>query len=400
MRRSSLQPKTIMRDYYEILDIGRDASAADIKKAYREKAMHYHPDRNPGDKKAEEKFKEAAEAYEVLSDNSKRTRYDRFGHAGVRSNGAQGTRYRDVRDIFNAFGDIFSHASAGGSPFSEFFGGGARQRQQRPKGQSGEDLRLRLKLTLAEVAEGVDKKVKMRRFTSCRACRGSGAKGGAKSLKKCPTCDGSGEQHQMRQTVLGQVLSVQRCRMCRGEGQVIAEQCHECWGEGRVDTEKSITVKVPAGVAEGQYLTLRGEGNAGKRGGPPGDLQVVIKEIPSDDFKRDGINLHHDLYISFPDAALGVEVEVPTLDGTKRITIRPGTQSGHVMRIAGKGLRELRSTRRGDLLVTVRVWTPRSLAKKERKRLEELRKASSFAPDASSKSKIRSFFNSVTDVFS
>ena len=386
-----------MRDYYEILEVARDASASDIKQAYRKKALHYHPDRNPGDKGAEDKFKEAAEAYEVLSDDNKRARYDRFGHDGVRGNGAAGPQYRDINDIFSAFGDVFSQATRGGSPFGDFFGGGT---QQREKGHPGESLRLRMKLTLLELCEGVEKKVKVNRFSTCEPCNGSGAKGGAESLKRCETCNGSGEQRVQRNTILGAIVSVQPCRACRGEGQVIKEQCRECWGEGRVEARATIKVQVPPGVMEGQYLTLRGEGNAGKRGGSSGDLRVVIKEIPDENFQRDGHHLLHDLYVSIPDAALGAEAEVPTLTGNTNVTIRPGTQSGHTMRIRGQGMRDLNSGRRGDLLVTVYVWTPRKLSRKARQALEELRQEHSFDPGETGRDTIRSFFGRITDVFS
>ncbi len=313
-------------------------------------------------------------------------------------NGATGSPFSNVQDIFSAFSDIFSQSAGGGSPWSEFFGGGSGPRRRASIGQPGENLRITLRLTLAEVAQGIaGKKVKLRRFIVCEACEGTGAKGGRKALRMCGTCDGYGEQRQARQTMLGQIVNVRPCRACHGEGQVIEDKCGECWGEGRVDAEKTVSVRVPAGVSEGQYLSLRGEGNAGKRGGPPGDLRVVIKEIPSDDFERRGTDLFHDLYISFPDAALGVAVAVPTLDGTAPLNIKPGTQSGHLLRIAGKGIQDINSGRRGDLLVTVHVWTPRTLTKEDRHTLARLRKSPSFRPSA--RSKIRSFFNRVTDVF-
>ena len=389
-----------MRDYYEILDIARDASPEDIKKAYRKKALHFHPDRNPDDKKAEERFKEAAEAYSVLADDEKRALYDRFGHDGVRGNGtAGGPQYRDVSDIMRAFGDVFSHAAGGGSPFSEFFGGAGSRSSQRTRGQRGEDLRLRLKLTLAEIANGVDKKVKVPRFISCNKCQGTGAKGGKTSLKRCATCQGSGEQRQAQQTMLGRFVSVQPCRNCRGEGQVIAEKCPECWGEGRVEASKTVSLKVPSGVRSEQYITLRGEGNAGKRGGPPGNLRVVIKEVPSEEFRREGDNLFYELYISFPDAALGTEVEVPTLQGKTRISIKPGTQSGEIICLRRKGILGLDSSARGDLLINVNVWTPKALSREDRKVLESLRDKSAFTPDHKIKGKRWSLKDRMTEIF-
>ena len=384
-----MNARNAMRDYYEILEVTRDASSDDIKKAYRKKAMHFHPDRNPGDKEAESRFKEAAEAYAVLSDDSKRVRYDRYGHDAVRGNGNMGARYRDVGDIMSAFGDIFTHAAGGSSPFSDFFGGAAARSRQYTSGQPGESLQIRLKLTLADIADGVEKTVKVHRFIACKACDATGAKGGDKALKRCPVCHGSGEQRKTQDTMLGRIISVNPCRACRGEGQVIEKKCSECWGEGRLEAEKTVRVKVPAGVQSDQYINLRGHGNAGKRGGPPGSLRVVIQELPSEEFRREGNDLIHELYISFPDAALGAEVEVPTLQGRIPIKIRPGTQSGEILRLRRKGIKDLNSSVRGDLNIHVNVWTPRRLTQAQRKSLEKLRKEPAFKPEIQSSGKAR-----------
>src|SRR5262245_4236335 len=295
------------RDFYQVLGVPRDASADDVKKAYRKLAMQYHPDRNPGNKEAEEKFKEAAEAYEALGDPEKRQRYDQFGHEGMR-----GTDYRpftDVNDIFSTFGDIFG----GGSIFDEMFNRGGRQRQRRSgKGTPGSDLRVRLPLTLEEIATGVEKKLRVKKWKTCETCRGTGARG-ANSTITCPACNGSGEIRQVSRSVFGQFINITQCQNCNGEGRVIKEPCKECHGDGRVQGETTIKVNVPAGVSEGNYIPIRGEGNAGRRGGEAGDLIVVIEEEPHDVLTRNSDDVILDLLVSFSDAALGTEVEVPTL---------------------------------------------------------------------------------------
>jgi len=386
-----------MRDYYEILGVDRNAAPEDLKKAYRKLAMQYHPDRNPGDKEAESKFKEAAEAYEVLSDPSKRERYNRFGHAGVRNGAGGGAGFHDINDIFSAFSDIFGGTAQGGI-FEEFFRGG-RTQTRRGGGRRGEALRIQLPLTLEEISEGTDKKIKVRKFVSCETCQGSGAEGGSSGYSTCSTCNGLGEIRQARQTVFGQFVNVQTCPACLGEGQVIQQKCGTCSGEGRVRGEETITVSVPAGVMEGNYLSMRGAGNAGIRGGSPGELRIEIEELPNEDFVRDGLDLYHDCYISFPDAALGTEVEVPTLKGRARIQIDPGTQSGKILRMRGRGLPELNSGRRGDQMIRIHVWTPRILTDKEAALLESLRTSPSFTPAPNMEEDRKSFFSRVKDVF-
>lgn len=372
-----------MRDYYEVLEVPRTATPDEIKKAYRKKALQYHPDRNPGDQEAESKFKEAAEAYEVLSNPDKRARYDRLGHAGVNGGaGRPGAGFQDISDIFSAFSDIFGD-----------FGGRSARR-------TGGDLRVRLQLTLEEIAEGVEKKIKVRKLVACETCHATGAREGGRGPQTCPTCQGSGEIRQVASTFFGQFVNVQPCPQCRGEGRIITDPCPACEGEGRVKGEETITVEVPAGVREGHFLSIRGAGNAGRRGDPPGDLRVEIREAEHEHFTRDGLDIRHDLHLSFPDAALGAEVEVPTLRGRARLQIDPGIQSGRVLRMRGRGLPEIGGGRRGDQLVTVHVWTPQRLTAEQRALLEQLRDADAFQPRPDEAAEKRSFFSRVKDVFS
>ncbi len=388
-----------MRDYYEILGVAKTASADELKKAYRKLALKYHPDRNPGDQAAEEQFKQAAEAYEVLSDTQKRQRYDRFGHAGVRGNGAGGgAGFQDINDIFGAFSDIFG---SGGSIFDEVFGGargrGGRTRRQ---GRPGSDLRIKLPLTLEEIAEGVEKKIKVRKFTVCESCDGKGAADEADSYDTCQTCSGAGEVRQVTRSVFGQFVNVQPCPTCRGEGRIIKNKCPDCVGEGRNKGVETIPVKVPPGVLEGHYLTLRNAGNAGIRGGGPGDLRVEIEEIEHEHFSREGLDIFHELYLSFPEAALGTEVDVPTLKGKARLQVDPGIQSGKILRMRERGIPDIESTRRGDQMVRVHVWTPTTLSDSERDIITKMRSSESFKPDPESEDDKRSFFSRVKDVFS
>jgi molecular chaperone DnaJ len=385
-----------MRDYYEILGVSRSASEAEIKRAYRQLALKYHPDRNPDDKEAEAKFKEAAEAYEVLSSPEKKARYDRFGHQGVRGNGAGSAGFQDINDIFSAFSDIFGGS---GGIFEEVFGGRTRQRTKR-QGRPGGDLRIKLQLTLEDISEGTEKKIKVRKFVACEACTGSGAEAGKEGYSTCQTCQGTGEIRQVTRSVFGQFVNVQACPTCQGEGRTINDRCKKCHGEGRLKGEETIAIPVPAGVLEGNYLTMRGAGNAGVRGGGTGDLRVEIEEVPHKHFSRDGLDIYHDLYISFPDAALGTEVEVPTLKGRARLEIDAGIQSGKVLRMRERGLPELNATRRGDQMVRVHVWTPKTLTDEERRFFEEYRESPSFIPKPAKEEDRKSFFSKVKDVFS
>lgn len=388
-----------MRDYYEILGVDRNASPDEIKKAYRKMALQYHPDRNPDNPEAEARFKEAAEAYEVLSTPEKRQRYDRFGHAGVRGNGAQGpgAGFQDINDIFSAFSDIFG----GGTIFDEMFTGTRGQGRRGPRhGRPGSDLRIKLPLTLEEISEGTEKKIKVRKFVACEVCKGSGAEGGAAGYTVCGTCQGSGEIRQVTRSVFGQFVNVQPCPVCHGEGRTIQHPCPECRGEGRLKGEETISINVPPGVLEGNYLTLRGAGNAGLRGGVAGDLRVEIEELPHEHFTREGLDIYYDLYISFPDAALGTEVEVPTLKGRARLQVDAGVQSGKILRMRERGIPELNSGRRGDQLVRVHVWTPLHLSAEDEALIEQLRRSPAFEPKPDRIDERKSFFSKVKDVFS
>jgi len=381
-------------DYYDILDVDSDASQKEIKKAYRKKAMEYHPDRNPDDPDAEQKFKQAAEAYDVLSDPEKRKRYDRYGEAGLGQNGGGRGRgaggFQDISDIFDAFNDIFGGAA-----------GRQRGRSTRRRGRPGSDLRISLPLTLEEIAEGTEKNINIRKFVECETCDGTGAKGGmdGENYVMCPKCDGTGEIRQVSRSVFGQFVNVQTCPRCNGEGRIIENPCEDCGGEGRVEGEESINVTVPAGVMEGNYLTISDAGNAGIRGGLAGDLRIEIEEKPHEHFVRDGLDIYYDLYLSFPEAALGTEVEVPTLKGKARLQIDAGVQAGRILRMRERGIPDLNGTGRGDQMIRVHVWTPRDLTDEEREILEDLEGRSHFQPNPDEEEPEKSFFRRIRDVF-
>lgn len=361
------------RDYYEILGVSKDASAEEIKKAYRKMAMQYHPDRNQGDKDAEEKFKEAAEAYEVLSNPEKKAKYDRYGHSGLRG-GEDFHSYQNVNDIFSHFSDIFGGAFGGSSIFDDFFGSSSSGRtRQRAQGQPGADLKITLKLTLEEIAKGTTKKVKIKKYNKCSACNGTGAKSNS-SFKTCTACNGTGEIRQVSRSIFGQFVNIQPCNNCGGTGKIISEPCSTCKGDGRVYDESTIKIQVPAGVSDGNYMTLRGEGNAGKNGGPAGDIIVVFEELPHEYFTRDGDNIIYDLYISYPDAVLGTDVEVPTLNGKAKLKIEPGTHAGKYLKMREKGIQHLNSHGAGDQLVRINIHVPKVVTAKEKELLKELQK--------------------------
>ncbi|MDI6779040.1 MAG: molecular chaperone DnaJ [Bacteroidota bacterium] len=388
------------RDYYETLGVTKNASQDELKKAYRKIAMKYHPDRNPNNKEAEDKFKEAAEAYEVLSDQDKRRRYDQFGHEGIRA-GQDFHGYTDIHDIFSHFSDIFG-SSFGGSIFEEAFGGGRSSRQRRSTqiGTSGADLKVQLKLTLEEIAEGVEKKLKIKAYKTCELCGGNGARS-ASSRITCPTCSGTGEIRQVSRSVFGQFVNITTCSHCSGEGKIIKDVCPECRGEGRVHGEKTIKVNIPPGVSEGNYIPLRGQGHAGKRGGPAGDIIVMIHEERHPDFVRDGDDVVLDLFISFPEAALGTEIEIPTLTGKAKLHIEPGTQSGKILRMREKGIPHINGYGKGDQLVRINVWIPTKLTQRDRELLKELLQQDSMKPKEADKSanSDKSFFNKMKDAF-
>lgn len=377
------------RDYYEVLEVSKGATQEEIKKAYRKLAIKYHPDKNPDDHTAEEKFKEAAEAYEVLSDQQKRQRYDQFGHQGV--NGGFGGGGMNMDDIFSQFGDIFG----GGSPFESFFGGGRSGgggRRQR----KGSNLRIKLKLNLEEVANGVEKKIKVKRYVACSTCGGNGAKNGTE-MQTCGQCQGSGQVRKVVNTMLGQMVSTATCPTCNGEGRIVTKNCEVCHGSGRELQEEVITINVPAGVMDGMQLSMSGKGNVPERGGVPGDLLIQIEEEAHPTLKRDGNNVIFDQYISFMDAALGADIEVPTIGGKVKINIKPGTQSGEIFRLRGKGIKDINGYGKGDQLIHINVWTPKHLSSEERATLERLRDSDNFAPHPGKNDK--GFFEKVKDYF-
>jgi molecular chaperone DnaJ len=358
----------VKRDYYEVLGVSRNSTKEEIKKAYRKLAMQFHPDRNPGDKESEEKFKEAAEAYEILSHDDKRNNYDRFGHEGVRGSGFGSSGFSSVNDIFSHFSDIFG----GSSIFDEFFGGSQRGRsRRRGSGVPGSDMRVTLKLTLEEIATGISKKIKIKKQVKCNECNGTGAQAGT-SLKTCPVCNGAGEIKTVSRSVFGQFVNITACHNCNGEGQVIDSPCRNCSGDGRIQDEATISIEVPAGVQDGNYMTLRGEGNTGKRGGHAGDIIVVFQELPHENFIREDDDIIYNLFITFPQAALGAEVEVPTLTGKAMLKIDPGTQPGKMLKMKGKGIRHLNYSGSGDQIVRVNIAIPQKLNSKEKEIIKQL----------------------------
>ena len=379
------------RDYYEVLGVSKGATKDEIKKAYRKQALKYHPDKNPGNKEAEEKFKEAAEAYEVLSNDDKRSRYDQFGHAGLGNNMGGGFGGgMTMEDIFSSFGDIFGDA----------FGGafGSRSRGGRSRNvNKGTNLRLKVKLTLEEFARGAEKKVRVTKYVTCNTCNGSGAASDS-DVTTCSACKGTGHTTRVMNTILGQMQTTAPCNVCGGEGKVITKKCHKCYGEGITQAEEVIPISIPAGLAPGMQLSMTGKGNAARRGGINGDLIVVIDEEPHDELIREGNDLIYNLFISIPDAILGANVEVPTLEGKVRIKIDPGTQGGKILRLRGKGLPDVNGYGKGDLLVNVNVWVPKNLSREEQKIMEQYRNSQTFVPKPDADDK--GFFDRVKNYFS
>jgi|TARA_B110000467_G_scaffold83231_1_gene75101 molecular chaperone DnaJ len=358
-----------MRDYYEILGVSKDADANSIKKAYRKVAMKFHPDKNQGDKAAEEKFKEAAEAYGILNDNEKRQRYDQFGHAGVNQSAGGGFHNMDMNDIFSSFGDIFGGGSGGGG-FGDIFGGGQRQSHQQRRGG---DLKITLALTLEDIYEGAQKTVKIKRFETCEPCSGSGAEGEAQP-HTCSSCQGTGEIRQIQRSFLGQIVNVQPCHNCSGKGTIISNPCKTCRGDGRVKNTVSIDIEVPSGVSRGNYMTMSGEGNRGPNNISSGDLMVYFDEKEHDLFVRDINDIFLDCWIDYPMAVFGGSIEVPTLSGKVNLKIPAGIKSGQILRLKGKGVPEVNNRRNGDELIKVNIKTPSKYSKSVRKLLEGLRK--------------------------
>lgn len=365
------------RDYYEVLGVSKSASADEIKKAYRKMAIQYHPDKNPDNPEAEDKFKEAAEAYEVLSNAEKKARYDQFGHQGLGGNGGYGGGGMNMEDIFSQFGDIF-----GGGGFGSFFGGGGGGRRTK----KGTNLRVKLKLNLQEIANGVEKKIKVKRHVVAAGV----------SFKSCGTCQGSGQVKKVVNTMLGQMVSASTCAVCGGSGQIVDKKPAEADARGLIVKEEVISINIPGGVGEGMQLSMSGKGNE-IPGGIPGDLLIVIEESEDNVLQREGNNVIYDLHVSFIDAALGASLEVPTIDGKVKIKIDPGTQSGKMLRLKGKGIKDINGYHRGDQLIMVNVWTPTELSKEERNTLEGLRSSENFKPDPGKQDK--SFFDKMKEFF-
>ena len=390
------------RDYYEILEVTKTATVEEIKKAYRKKAIQYHPDKNPGDKEAEEKFKEAAEAYDVLSNPEKRSRYDQFGHAGVSGAAGNGGPFggfggegMSMDDIFSMFGDIFGGRGGFGGGFGGVsgFGGGSGSQQRRYRGS---DLRVKVKLTLKEISTGVEKKFKLKKYVPCDQCHGTGAEGDGGS-ETCPTCKGSGSVIRNQQTILGTMQTRVTCSTCGGEGKIIKNKCKKCGGDGIIYGEEVVSVKIPAGVAEGMQLSMGGKGNAGKHNGVAGDLLILVEEEPHQDLIRDENDLIYNLLLSFPTAALGGAVEIPTIDGKVKVKIDSGTQPGKVLRLRGKGLPNVNGYGTGDLLVNISIYVPEALNKEEKSTLEKMEASDNFKPNTSVKEKIFKKFKSFFD---
>lgn len=378
------------KDYYEILEVSKDASQDEIKKAYRKQALKYHPDKNPGDKTAEEKFKEAAESYEVLGNPEKRSKYDRYGHAAFDGAGGFSGGGMTMDDIFSQFGDIFSGFGFGG------FGGFGGSPSGRAAVNKGSNLRVTVKLSLEEIAKGVEKKIKVKKYTPCSACKGSGAKDGTEK-STCTSCNGSGRVTQVTNTFLGQMQTQSTCPTCRGEGKIITEKCQACYGEGIVKNEEVISINIPAGVEEGMQLKLSGKGNAARRGGVNGDLIVLIKEEAHPELEREGNDLVYSLYLSVPQAILGGTVEIPTIESKVKIKIEPGTQPGKILRLRGKGVPDVNGYGRGDLLVNINVWIPKNISTEERKQIEKFTDSPNFVAEKPKHEK--GFFNRMKNFF-
>lgn len=381
------------RDYYEVLGVSKSATPEELKKAYRKLALQYHPDRNPGNKEAEEKFKEAAEAYEVLSNPEKRQRYDQFGFAGMGGAGGYSGQGMSMDDIFSQFGDLFADFGLG-SIFGGGFGGGSRSGGT--VRERGGNIRVKVKMNLQEIEKGAKKKIKVSKYVTCDHCHGSGSEDG--STDTCPTCKGRGQVVRTVNSIFGQMQTASTCPTCGGTGKVIKNKCTHCHGDGIVKGEEVIDIDIPAGVGDGMQLTMRGKGGAGPHNGVNGDLYVLIEEEAHPDFERDGSNLIYSLFITVPEAILGTNAEVPTVSGKVRVKIAPGTQSGKVLRLRGKGLPNVNGYGSGDLLVYVNVWIPKKVSKEDEKLLQELSKSDSFKPTPDSDD--RSFFKKIRDYFS
>jgi len=380
------------RDYYEVLGVDKSASADEIKKAYRKKAIQYHPDKNPGNKEAEEKFKEAAEAYDVLNNPDKKAKYDQFGHAAFNGQGGPDFShgYGNLNDILN---DLFGGAFSGFGGFGGFGGG---QQQSGPRVYRGRDIRTRVNLSLSEIATGCEKEVSIKRLVVCPDCSGKGARSSA-DIKTCPACKGTGQVKRVTQSFFGQTVAYSTCQQCGGDGKIISNPCHTCNGTGLTEKRETVKVKIPAGVENGMQLTVRGAGHAGKNNGPSGDLFILIQEVEDANLQRNGNNLYTTKIVSIPDAILGTEVDVPCVGGTTKIKVEPGTQSGETIRVRGKGLPSLNGYGNGDLFVKIAVWIPKKISKDDKAAIEKLKHSTEFAAESAKENK--SFFDRMREKF-
>lgn len=376
------------RDYYEVLGVSKSASKDELKSAYRKLAIKYHPDKNPGDSKAEEMFKEASEAYDVLSNDDKKARYDRFGHDGLRGGGHSG--FSSAEDIFSSFSDIF-----GSSIFDDFFGQGQSRSRRRERGQRGSDIKIPLALTLEEIAKGTTKTIQIKKWVTCNTCTGSGARAGSGSTS-CPSCGGAGEVRQVSRSMFGQFVNVSVCPQCNGAGEIVRDKCQDCSGEGRVRGDDEVKVEIPAGVEEGNYLPLQGKGNAGKNGGIHGNLIIVMEEKEHDLFIREGNHVIYKLTISYPEAVMGTELEIPTLWGNEKLKIDAGTQPGTTLTLKDKGIPNLNSYGKGNQYVMVNIYVPNKLNSEEKDLINKLSEHDSFYPENKNSHK-SGFFEKVWD---
>jgi molecular chaperone DnaJ len=388
------------RDYYEVLGVDKNASAADIKSAYRKLAIKYHPDKNPDNKEAEDMFKECSEAYEVLSDNDKRARYDQFGHRGMQGGGHDYHNFSNIEDIFSMFSDVFSGGGRGGI-FDDFFGGGfgGSRQARRPGYEPGSDIKIRMPLTLDEIAKGVDKKIKIKHLVTCDVCNGSGAKAGTQPMT-CPTCGGQGQVQQVRRSFIGQVVNIVTCPECHGTGTIIKDKCPACGGDGRKQREDTVVVNVPPGVENGNYLPINGQGHAGKNGGPTGKLIVVFEEKPHPLFKRRGNDILHEVVISYPQAVLGDTLEIETLHGVKKVKVKPGSAPGTKIVLSKEGLPELNSSVKGDHIVFLSVHVPENVSSDEKAMLKQMLDSDNINPPHKSTKQEETFFGKIRDLFS
>lgn len=385
------------RDYYEVLGVSKSSSDQEIKTAYRKLAMKYHPDKNPDNKEAEDQFKECSEAYEILSATDKRQRYDTYGHKGMHR-GQDYHQYSNMNDIFSMFSDVFSGGGRGGGVFDDFFGGGFSRQSRQPGYESGSDIKIRLPLTLDEIAKGTEKKIRIKHLVECDTCHGSGAKTGSTPVT-CPTCAGQGKVQQVQRSILGQIVNIVTCPDCKGAGTIIKEKCPDCKGDGRVKKEETVTITVPAGVENGHYLPVDGKGHAGKNGGETGDLIVLFEEKPHPLFKRHGVDVAQEISISYPQAVLGDTIEIETLFHTKKVKIKPGSQPGTRIVLSKEGLPQVNGMRKGDHILFLNIFVPKDISSEEKGMIKTMMDSDNINPPHKSTKQEKEFFGQIRDLF-